>query len=103
MRRIAPCEGDQGARQGVSKSLIKRCLCVRPAELPGKRRHGKGIAVWEVGWVCQGGSVSFPEIRQRAVIVLLSLLAGMAAMSFSSTAMAQGELARKAKTKVAPA
>ena len=47
--------------------------------------------------------MSFPEMRQRAVIGLLSLLAGVAAMSFSLPAMAQGELARKAKTKVAPA
>jgi TonB family protein len=44
--------------------------------------------------------VSIREMRQRVAIFLLAMVV---AMSYSMPATAQGELARKAKTKVAPA
>jgi TonB family protein len=46
--------------------------------------------------------VSFQKMRQWAMTRLLALVA-VAAIFHPSPAMAQGELARKAKTKVAPA
>src|ERR1700690_3196278 len=50
----------------------------------------------------RGGAVSFKKIRQSATIGLLPLLVTAAAIFQPLPAVAQGELARKAKTKVAP-
>ena len=44
--------------------------------------------------------MSFREMRHRVAVFFLAMIV---AMPFSLPAMAQGELARKAKTKVAPA
>jgi TonB family protein len=50
----------------------------------------------------RGGAVSFKKIRQWATTGLLTLLVTAAAIFQPLPAVAQGELARKAKTKVAP-
>jgi TonB family protein len=49
-----------------------------------------------------GGAVSFKKIRRWPATGLLALLMGAAVMFQAMPAMAQGELARKPKTKVAP-
>jgi protein TonB len=51
----------------------------------------------------QGGAVSFEKVRRLMGTVFLALVAAGAAIFHPLPAMAQGELARKAKTKVAPA
>jgi TonB family protein len=50
----------------------------------------------------RGGAVSFKKIRHWATTGLLTLLVAAAAMFQPLPAVAQGELARKPKTKVAP-
>jgi protein TonB len=50
----------------------------------------------------RGGAVSFKKIQQWATTGLLTLLVGAMAMFQPLSAVAQGELARKPKTKVSP-
>ena len=59
------------------------------------------IAVVCLG-MSRGGAVSFQKMRQWAMTRLLALVAATA-IFHPLPAMAQGELTRKAKTKVAPA
>jgi TonB family protein len=65
--------------------------------LPG----GNGIAVAEQG-VSQGGAVSLQKMQRWTMTGLLALVAAVAATFQPMPAVAQGELARKPKTKVAP-
>jgi TonB family protein len=60
-----------------------------------------GIALAWLG-VPGGGAVSFKKIQQWATIGVWALLIAATTMFQSLPAAAQGELARKAKTKVAP-
>jgi TonB family protein len=66
----------------------------------GSPQRGKDIAVAK-GWIChRGEAVSFQNMRLWAIAGLLTVVA---IVFHPLPAMAQGELTRKAKTKVAPA
>ena len=61
-------------------------------------QRGKDIAVAK-GWIVTGGAVSFQNMRLWAIAGLLTVVV---IVFHPLPAVAQGELTRKAKTKVAP-
>jgi TonB family protein len=78
--------------------LIKSILHRDSPQLFYCPQHGKDIAVTDTG--SQGGAVSFKKMRRWT---MAGLLAVVTAAFQPLPAAAQGELTRKAKTKVAPA